>query len=78
MISGSLRELDLLSPYIEDRVVKALTTLAKYLGVDLLLGRIPRNIFLRHYLSLSFQELRDKILKAISLLDSRLKYFSVN
>ena len=78
MISESLRELDLLSPYVKDRVVKALTTLAKYLGVDLLQGRIPRNILLRHYWSLSFKELRDKIMKAVSLLDSKLKYFSVN
>ena len=33
MLSGSLRELDLLSPYVRDHAVKALTALSKYLGM---------------------------------------------
>jgi len=33
MISGNLRELDLLSPYVRDHAVKALTALSKYLGM---------------------------------------------
>ena len=36
--------------------------------VDLLQGRIPPSIFIRHYWSPSFKELRDRTLKAISLL----------
>jgi len=36
--------------------------------VDLLQGRIPPNIFIRHYWSPSFKELRDRTLEAISLL----------
>jgi intergrase/recombinase len=34
--------------------------------VDLLQGRIPPSIFLRHYWSPSFKELRDRTLKAVS------------
>lgn len=33
MIPGSLRELDLLSPYVRDHAVKALTALSKYSGM---------------------------------------------
>ena len=36
--------------------------------VDLLQGRIPPNIFIRHYWSPSFKELRNRTLKAIKLL----------
>ena len=36
--------------------------------VDLLQGRIPPNIFIRHYWSPSFTELRDRTLKAVDLL----------
>ncbi len=36
--------------------------------VDLLQGRIPPNVFIRHYWSPSFKELRDRTLKAIDLL----------
>jgi len=41
--------------------------------VDLLQGRIPPSIFLRHYWSPSFKELRDRTLKAISELEQTLK-----
>jgi hypothetical protein len=37
--------------------------------VDLLQGRIPPNIFIRHYWSPSFKELRDRTLRSISLLE---------
>jgi len=37
--------------------------------VDLLQGRIPPNIFIRHYWSPSFKELRDRTIEAISLLE---------
>jgi len=37
--------------------------------VDLLQGRIPPNIFIRHYWSPSFKELRDRTLKAVILLE---------
>lgn len=30
MLSGNLRELDLLAPYVKDHVIKALTALSKY------------------------------------------------
>jgi intergrase/recombinase len=40
--------------------------------VDLLQGRIPPNIFIRHYWSPSFKELRDRTLKAIRLLEQSL------
>jgi intergrase/recombinase len=40
--------------------------------VDLLQGRIPPSIFLRHYWSPSFKELRDRTLKAISELEQTL------
>jgi len=40
--------------------------------VDLLQGRIPPNIFIRHYWSPSFKELRDRTLKAVSLLEQSL------
>jgi len=33
MLDGDLRKLELLSPYVKDHAVKALTTLAKYLGI---------------------------------------------
>ncbi len=36
--------------------------------VDLLQGRIPPSIFIRHYWSPSFAELKDRTLKAIELL----------
>jgi hypothetical protein len=36
--------------------------------VDLLQGRIPASIFIRHYWSPSFSELKDRTLKAIELL----------
>jgi len=37
--------------------------------VDLLQGRIPPSIFIRHYWSPSFKELRDRTLEAINLLE---------
>jgi intergrase/recombinase len=37
--------------------------------VDLLQGRIPLSIFLRHYWSPSLKELRDRTLKAITELE---------
>ena len=37
--------------------------------VDLLQGRIPPNIFIRHYWSPSFKELRARTIEAISLLE---------
>lgn len=37
--------------------------------VDLLQGRIPPSIFIRHYWSPSFKELRDRALKAINMLE---------
>jgi intergrase/recombinase len=40
--------------------------------VDLLQGRIPPSIFIRHYWSPSFKELRDRTLKAISELEQTL------
>jgi intergrase/recombinase len=40
--------------------------------VDLLQGRIPPSIFLRHYWSPSFKELRDRTLEAIKQLEQRL------
>jgi intergrase/recombinase len=40
--------------------------------VDLLQGRIPPSIFLRHYWSPSFKELRERTLKAISELEQTL------
>jgi len=40
--------------------------------VDLLQGRIPPNIFIRHYWSPSLKELRDRTLKAIDLLEQSL------
>jgi len=40
--------------------------------VDLLQGCIPPNIFIRHYWSPSFKELRDRALNAISLLEQSL------
>jgi intergrase/recombinase len=40
--------------------------------VDLLQGRIPPSIFVRHYWSPSFKELRDRTLKAISELEQTL------
>lgn len=40
--------------------------------VDLLQGRIPPSIFLRHYWSPSFKELRDTTLSAISELEQTL------
>ena len=40
--------------------------------VDLLQGRIPPSIFLRHYWSPSFKELRDRTLKAITELEQTL------
>ena len=40
--------------------------------VDLLQGRIPPNIFIRHYWSPSFKELRDRTLKAVADLDKTL------
>jgi len=40
--------------------------------VDLLQGRIPPSIFIRHYWSPSFKEMRDRTLKAISLLKQSL------
>ena len=36
--------------------------------VDLLQGRIPGNVFIRHYWTPSFKELRSRTLKAVSLL----------
>jgi len=36
--------------------------------VDLLQGRIPPSIFIRHYWSTSFKELRDRTLEAVDLL----------
>ena len=36
--------------------------------VDLLQGRIPPSIFIRHYWSPSFDELKDRTLKAMDLL----------
>jgi len=38
--------------------------------VDLLQGRIPPSIFLRHYWSPSFKELRDRTLKAVEQLEN--------
>ncbi len=40
--------------------------------VDLLQGRIPPSIFIRHYWSPSFKELRDRTLKAITELEQTL------
>ena len=40
--------------------------------VDLLQGRVPKSIFVRHYLTIGFKELRDRTLKAISLLEQSL------
>ena len=40
--------------------------------VDLLQGRIPPNIFIRHYWSPSFKELRDRTLKAVADLEKTL------
>ncbi|TET64050.1 hypothetical protein E3J49_05230 [Candidatus Bathyarchaeota archaeon] len=40
--------------------------------VDLLQGRIPPNIFIRHYWSPSFKELRDRTLKATKQLEQTL------
>jgi hypothetical protein len=40
--------------------------------VDLLQGRIPPSIFIRHYWSPSFKELRDRTMDAISLLEQSL------
>ena len=40
--------------------------------VDLLQGRIPPNIFIRHYWSPSFKELRDRTLNTIDLLEQSL------
>jgi len=40
--------------------------------VDLLQGRIPKSIFIRHYWSPSFKELRDRTLKAIRELEQTL------
>jgi len=37
--------------------------------IDLLQGRIPSNIFLIHYWSQSFRNLRGRTLEAISLLE---------
>jgi len=43
--------------------------------VDLLQGRIPPNIFIRHYWSPSFKELRDRTLKSIEQLEELLQGF---
>jgi intergrase/recombinase len=40
--------------------------------VDLLQGRIPPNVFIRHHWSPSFKELRDRTLKAVADLDKTL------
>ena len=40
--------------------------------VDLLQGRIPPNIFIRHYWSPSFKELRERTLKAVADLQNTL------
>jgi len=40
--------------------------------VDLLQGRIPGSVFIRHYWSPSFKELRDRTLKAVNLLKQSL------
>jgi hypothetical protein len=40
--------------------------------VDLLQGRIPPSIFIRHYWSPSFSELKDRTLNALELLDVEL------
>ena len=40
--------------------------------VDLIQGRIPGSVFIRHYWSPSFKELRDRTLKGISLLEQSL------
>ena len=40
--------------------------------VDLLQGRIPPNIFIRHYWSPSFKDLRDRTLKAVRQLEQSL------
>lgn len=40
--------------------------------VDLLQGRIPPNIFIRHYWSPSFKELRDRVFKALKHLEELL------
>jgi intergrase/recombinase len=42
--------------------------------VDLLQGRIPPSIFLRHYWSPSFKELRDRTLEAISKLEKTISF----
>ena len=40
--------------------------------VDIFQGRVSRSIFVRHYLTISFKELRDRTLKAIRLLEQSL------
>jgi intergrase/recombinase len=40
--------------------------------VDLLQGRIPLSIFIRHYWSPSFKELRERTLQAVKQLDQSL------
>jgi intergrase/recombinase len=42
--------------------------------VDLIQGRIPPSIFIRHYWSPSFSELKDRTLKAIELLKQNWKF----
>lgn len=42
--------------------------------VDLLQGRIPPNIFIRHYWSPSFKELRNRTLKALESLEQTLQH----
>ena len=37
--------------------------------VDLLEGRVPANVFIRRYWTFSFQELRDRTLKAVNQLN---------
>jgi intergrase/recombinase len=44
----------------------------KQIEINLLQGRIPVKIFVRHYWSPKLSELRDRTLKAISLLEQTL------
>ena len=46
--------------------------------VDLLQGHIPANIFIRHYWSPSFEELRDRTLKNVSFLEQAFQLGFVN